>query len=166
VLAPELGAPLEAADMVELGDHQCYARLSHRGERLPSFWLRLDPPPEGDPVVRDVLAATSAAAYGRDAAAVAADREALLERIAELGRAAASAGTGEARDDPGKGAVPAPQPERTRRRRNRGGSRGGRTRRAGDPPRSPKNDGPTPPAADGGQDRTGETDDPEGKGEP
>jgi hypothetical protein len=43
VLAPELGAPVEPADLVELGDFQCYARLSHRGERLPSFSLRLDP---------------------------------------------------------------------------------------------------------------------------
>src|SRR5439155_21953096 len=89
VLAPELGAPLEPADLVELGDHQCYARLSHRGERLPSFWLRLDPPAAGDLVVRDLLAATSAAVCGRDVARVAADREALLERIAQLGRSAA-----------------------------------------------------------------------------
>jgi len=81
VLAPELGAPLEPADLVELGDHQCYARLSHRGERLPSFWLRLDPPAAGDLVVRDLLAATSAAVCGRDAARVAADRAALLAHL-------------------------------------------------------------------------------------
>jgi hypothetical protein len=106
VLAPELGAPLEPADLVELGDFQCYARLSYRGERLPAFSLRLDPPPPGDPVVQDVLAASSAARYGRAAAAVAADREALLERIAQLGRRAPSASTGEAIDDPDKGALP------------------------------------------------------------
>jgi hypothetical protein len=40
VLAPELGAPLEVADLVELGDHQCYARLSHGGERPRDPWLR------------------------------------------------------------------------------------------------------------------------------
>src|SRR5437660_8060041 len=41
LLAPELGAPLQAADIVELGDHQCYARLTYQGERLPSFHIRL-----------------------------------------------------------------------------------------------------------------------------
>ena len=30
---------------MELGDYQAYARLSHCGERLPAFWLHLDPPP-------------------------------------------------------------------------------------------------------------------------
>jgi hypothetical protein len=106
VLAPELGTPVEPADLVELGDHQCYARLTHQGERLPAFWLRLDPPVAGDPVVRDVLMATSAATYGRDATAVAADREALLERIALLSRLTAGSGGGQALDDPGNGAMP------------------------------------------------------------
>src|SRR5712692_7956203 len=81
LLAPELGAPLEPADLVELGDHQCYARLSYQGERLPAFWMRPDPPPDGDPVVHDVLAETSAVAYGRDFAIVAADRAALLQTV-------------------------------------------------------------------------------------
>src|SRR5216683_4187126 len=67
VLAPELAGPLEPADLVELGDYHCYARWSHRGERLPAFHLRLDPPPNPDSVVRDLLAATSAACYGRPA---------------------------------------------------------------------------------------------------
>ena len=31
-LALELGAPIEPADLVELGDYQCYARLSSGGE--------------------------------------------------------------------------------------------------------------------------------------
>ena len=64
LLAPELGAPLEPADLVELGDHQCYARLSYRGERLPAFHIRLDAPPEGDTAVRDTLAACSAMMSG------------------------------------------------------------------------------------------------------
>jgi hypothetical protein len=117
VLAPELGAPLDPADLVELGDFQCYARLSHRGERLPAFSLRLDPPPPGDPVVQDVLAASSAARYGRASAAVSADREALLERIAQLSRRAAQlASSGEAIDDPDKGALPVRRQDRTGRR--------------------------------------------------
>src|SRR5207302_11297805 len=65
-LALELGAPIEPADLVELGDYQCYARLSHLGERLAAFHLRLDPPPDGDPSVAEMLAACSAMRYGRD----------------------------------------------------------------------------------------------------
>jgi Helicase HerA, central domain len=131
VLAPELGAPLEPADLVELGDFQCYARLSHRGERLPAFSLRLDPPPPGDPVVQDVLAASSAARYGRAAAAVAADREALLERIAQLSRRPAPlASSGEAIDDPDKGALPV-------RRQARAGRRGRSQSRPPKPSKGP-----------------------------
>ncbi len=80
-LAPELGAPIEPADLVELGDHQCYARPSHLGERLPAFHLHLDQPEEADSSVAQVLAACSAAQYGRDAVVVGADRAALLERL-------------------------------------------------------------------------------------
>jgi len=81
LLAPELGAPLEPADLVELGAYQCYSRLSHAGERLPAFHLRLDAPPQGDADVREMLAACSAVKYGRDFLAVAADRAALLALI-------------------------------------------------------------------------------------
>lgn len=81
MLAPELGAPLLPADLVELGDHQCYARLSYRGERLPTFHLQLDTPPVGDAAVRQTLAACSAMTYGRAFAAVAIDRATLLDRI-------------------------------------------------------------------------------------
>src|SRR5229473_423027 len=70
-LALELGAPIEPADLVELGDYQCYARLSSGGERLPAFHLRLDSPPVADTVVRDLVAAASGTRYGRDAAVVA-----------------------------------------------------------------------------------------------
>jgi hypothetical protein len=102
-LAPELGGPIELADLVELGDHQCYARLSHEGERLPAFHLRLDPPPEADPAVAEVLAACSAARYGRDAAVVAADRAAVLER---LDGPASVEGHGRANVDPEAGRIP------------------------------------------------------------
>jgi hypothetical protein len=119
VLAPELGAPLDAADLVELGDYQCYARLSYQGERLPAFHLRLDPPPAGDTVVHDLLAASSALRYGRDARHAAADREVLLERLAQLGRARSAQGTGQALDDPGKGALPQRRPARSRSKHGR-----------------------------------------------
>jgi hypothetical protein len=105
LLAPELGAPLEPADLVELGDFQCYARLSHRGERLPAFHLRLDPPPVPDGILRALLAARSDERYGRDPAGVAASRAALLERMAGLGQPepAHSDVGGQRQSDPGSG---------------------------------------------------------------
>jgi len=141
VLAPELAGPLEPADLVELGDYHCYARWSHRGERLPAFHLRLDPPPNPDSVVRDLLAATSAACYGRDAGTVAADRTALLERVAQLARSKTHSGTGEALVDPGKGALP--PDERSRSRTRRGSSRRSQQRAT---KRSVPTSAPTPPA--------------------
>ena len=75
LLAPELGAPVQPADLVELGDHLCYARLSHGSERLPAFYMQLDPPPDGGTAARDALAECSAMRFGRDYfAMVAADR--------------------------------------------------------------------------------------------
>jgi hypothetical protein len=84
MLAPELGSPLETADLVELGDYQCYARLSHAGERLPTFHLRLDAPSSPDPVLRAMLASRSDERYGRPPAEVATARGALLDRMALL----------------------------------------------------------------------------------
>jgi hypothetical protein len=84
LLAPELGSPLEPADLIELGDYQCYARLSHAGERLPTFHLRLDTPPAPDPVLRALLVDRSDERYGRRPSEVAAARDALLDRIARM----------------------------------------------------------------------------------
>jgi hypothetical protein len=107
LLAPELGAPVQPADLVELGDHQCYARLSHSGERLPPFHLRLDAPPDGDPAVRDALAAGSAVRFGRDFAVVAADRAALLQQLDMTDTEPSEAEhTGRATRDPENGRIP------------------------------------------------------------
>jgi hypothetical protein len=77
-LVRELGDGVDEADPVSLGEHRCYARLSVGGERLPAFSVRLDAPPEDDPDRRRELAAASAARFGRgDAAAGAADPEAV-----------------------------------------------------------------------------------------
>src|SRR5439155_18470958 len=65
-LVRELGAEVDEQDLVALGEHQCYARLSAAGERLPVFSVRLDPPPASDPTVGAQLAAASAARHGRD----------------------------------------------------------------------------------------------------
>lgn len=64
-LVPELGGALDDQDLVELGEHQCYVRLSVGGERLPTFSVMLDPPLESDPALRTALAHASAERYGR-----------------------------------------------------------------------------------------------------
>jgi hypothetical protein len=81
-LVPELGEGVDEGDLLELGEYHCYAKLSSRGERLPVFSVRLDPPPASDPVLAAALAAESARRYGRDRAAVEATLAALLERVA------------------------------------------------------------------------------------
>jgi hypothetical protein len=107
VMAPELGGPIEPADLVELGDHQCYARLSHLGERLPAFHLGLDTPPDGDAAVGAMLAACSAATFGRDIAAVSSDRAALLQQIdVPDDEPAAESHSGRAKLDPENGRIP------------------------------------------------------------
>jgi hypothetical protein len=132
LLAPELGAPIQAADLVELGDHQCYARLSHIGERLPAFHLRLDAPPDGDAAIGETLAACSAVTYGRDIAVVTADRVALLRQIdvPECDQAA-DGQTGRAKLDPENGRLPpasagavASRGANGKTRRNEGRNRG------------------------------------------
>ena len=81
-LVPELGGALDEQDLVELGEHQCYARLSAGGQRLPTFWLELDPPLRPDPDARAARVAASAIHYGRDIASVLADRQAARARVA------------------------------------------------------------------------------------
>jgi Helicase HerA, central domain/Type IV secretion-system coupling protein DNA-binding domain len=79
-LVPELGGAVEVQDLVELGEHQCYVRLSSAGERLPTFSVRLDPPVVIDSDLGAQLAAASAARYGRPVAEVEA---ALHQRLAQ-----------------------------------------------------------------------------------
>jgi hypothetical protein len=81
-LVPELGGALDEQDLVELGEHQCYVRLSAGGRRLPTFSIRLEPPLASDAALRETLAAISAKRYGRAAALVEADRQSALARIA------------------------------------------------------------------------------------
>jgi hypothetical protein len=80
-LVRELGGEVDEHDLIELREHQCYARLSAGGERLPTFSIALDRPPAHDPVVRDTLAELSAARYGREASAVENDLRSALARI-------------------------------------------------------------------------------------
>jgi hypothetical protein len=80
-LVAELGGAIDQQDLVELGEHQCYVRLTSRGQRLPTFSVHLDPPLVGDPQRGQALASISAERYGRDAELVEADRRAALERV-------------------------------------------------------------------------------------
>ncbi|HVC33234.1 MAG TPA: hypothetical protein VNL16_06970, partial [Chloroflexota bacterium] len=64
-LVPELGPEIDEEDLVALGEHRCYVRLSVRGERLRTFSVHLDPPPESDPALAAALATASATRYGR-----------------------------------------------------------------------------------------------------
>lgn len=69
-LAPELGGDVEVADLVELGEHECYAKLSTGGRRLPVFWVKLDPPPEGDAERARAVQQASLTRYGTPLARV------------------------------------------------------------------------------------------------
>jgi hypothetical protein len=83
-LVAELGGAIDEQDLVELGEHQCYVRLSSRGQRLPTFSVHLDPPLQSDPLLRAALARTSAERFGRDAVLVEADRRAAVARVLEV----------------------------------------------------------------------------------
>jgi hypothetical protein len=96
-LLPELGPELDAEDLVGLGEHRCYVRLSARGERLRTFSLHLDPPPAGDPAVATSLAMASATRYGRRREDVEGDLLSALARRDEA-RARDWAGGGTPRD--------------------------------------------------------------------
>jgi len=80
-LVPELGGALDAQDLVELGEHQCYVRLSTGGRRLPTFSVSLDPPLCGDVEVAGALKEASAQRFGRAAELVEADRRSAVARV-------------------------------------------------------------------------------------
>lgn len=80
-LVPELGEAIDEHDLVALAEHHCYVRMSAGGERLPTFSVRLDPPPASDPVLATQLTEASSRRYGRDAAAVEQDLRSALARV-------------------------------------------------------------------------------------
>jgi hypothetical protein len=80
-LVPELGGALHEQDLVELGEHQCYARLTSGGRRLPTFSVNLDPPLRGDPEYGAGLARASAERFGRAVELVEGDRRSALARV-------------------------------------------------------------------------------------
>jgi hypothetical protein len=81
-LVRELGGAVDEEDLVSLGEHRCYARVSERGGRLPVVSLRLDPPPAPEPGLAAALAARSAARHARPVGAVDQEMAARLDAIA------------------------------------------------------------------------------------
>lgn len=80
-LVPELGSDIEVEDLVSLDDFTCYARWWDGHARPPAFTLRVDPPPASSFRQARVIAAESAARYGRPRAEVVAEiTAALIER--------------------------------------------------------------------------------------
>lgn len=120
-LAPEMGGSLDDQDLIGLGDHQCYVRMSDEsGTPLAPFWVELDRPPKSDHTVRERLAAASAALYGRDAKDVEEDLRFALLRVQEVGRLAHASEPG--RPDSGTPRDDSPtyqrEPGTARRKRN------------------------------------------------
>lgn len=83
-LVAELGGAVKEQDLIELGEHQCYVRLSSRGQPLPTFWVHLDPPLPSDADLRTRLTRASAERFGRGVKQVEADQEAARARVLEI----------------------------------------------------------------------------------
>ncbi len=96
-LAPELGGGLEVDDLTSLDDFECYARWWADGRRVPTFSLRLDPPPPVDRGRLVALMRRSADRFGRPREDVAKEIEDALVRrgvtVAPSGQARTTAAT-------------------------------------------------------------------------
>jgi hypothetical protein len=128
-LVPELGEGLDEHDLVALGEHRCYARLSADGARPPAFSVELDPPPPSDRALMARLAAASAARFGRDLEDVEDALTAAIARVAAFRGATAGAASGQPAE-PGVAADRATEDAAAKRRRR---LRTRRDRRADEP---------------------------------
>jgi hypothetical protein len=151
-LVHELGEGVDEQDLVALGEHRCYARLSAAGARLPAFSVQLDPPPPVQPGLRDRLAAESAAKYGRDRLEVEEELRRALGLVASFRRRPAEAADG----DPGTDDA-SRRRQRTRKRPGAGGQKAPHPDPAGQAPLFETAAGPEPPAepSGGGDDGAG-----------
>jgi hypothetical protein len=102
-LAPELGADLEVEDLTALDDFECYARWWGEGRRLPTFSLRLEPPPPVDRERLLAVAARSAERFGRPREEVVKQIEKALVRrgvnVAPSGHSSATVGSAQQGDE-------------------------------------------------------------------
>ncbi|MBU0494094.1 MAG: hypothetical protein KKB13_19780, partial [Chloroflexi bacterium] len=70
LLVDELDGGVTVADVVNLADFACYAKLSRAHERLPTFSMTISKPRAGDEAQAEAIAAASARQYGRPRAEV------------------------------------------------------------------------------------------------
>ncbi len=102
-LVPELGGGLDVDDLTALDDFECYARWWSDGKRLPTFSLRLDPPPSVDRERLLAVARRSAERFGRPGEQVANEIDNALAgrgvRVVPSGHASATVKTDEQRAD-------------------------------------------------------------------
>ncbi|HEY8694872.1 MAG TPA: DUF87 domain-containing protein, partial [Chloroflexota bacterium] len=102
----ELGETINRHDILALAEHECYLRLPNgRDGSSVLCSVQLDPPPQPNVETQRLIAAASAMAYGRDAAAVDRDLLAGLNRIeqthwtpGERAQAGQQSGTGAPKD--------------------------------------------------------------------
>ncbi|HLG74002.1 MAG TPA: hypothetical protein VK009_26585, partial [Chloroflexota bacterium] len=84
-LLPELGPPVVDQDVVSLPQWDCYVRFAPQGGALsdgqPVFSMRLDRPRQPDTAATRGLVEASAAAFGRDGAAVREDIRSAITRV-------------------------------------------------------------------------------------
>ena len=94
-LGPELGGGLEVEDLTALDDFECYARWWADGRRLPTFSLRLDPPPSVERGRLVAMVRRSAERFGRPGEQVAKEIDDALAgrgvRVVPSGQASATA---------------------------------------------------------------------------
>ncbi len=146
-LVPELGSEIDVQDLVALGEHRCYARLSAGRERLPLFSIHLDPPPVPDASLIEQLSATSAQRYGRPRTDVEAGIAAAFSRIAESHQSQVEQARADARTVIETGKPGGTSHDGQERRSHRNHHRGGKAPRA-DAEQPRLDDGPDEAASD------------------
>lgn len=101
VLARELDDVVEIADLINLDDYSCYAKLTGNGRRLPVFSLALDPAPAGDPLAARRIRARSQERYARPVA----EADDMIALLAKRSRPAATLRRRSVSSDPDTGGV-------------------------------------------------------------
>lgn len=96
VLVRELDDAVEIADLINLDDYSCYAKLTCGGRRLPVFSAALDPAPDGDPLAAQRIRARARERYARPVA----EADALIAALAERSRPIATLRRRSARSSP------------------------------------------------------------------
>jgi hypothetical protein len=85
VLVCELDDAVEIADLINLDDYSCYAKLTSDGRRLPVFTVTLDPAPAGDEVAAQPIRARTRERYAHPVA----EADTVIAALAERSRPAA-----------------------------------------------------------------------------